>query len=264
MIGIHSFFKTTTGVRGNETLTAKQANISCKFLKKHNFTTVLYTDNSSIKYFKHIPYDNIIILDIPSIKPNIPKDCWSVCKLISCSVTNEPYFHIDMDLFLVENHIKNFVDSKFFLLHAEPWYRYTNLVDKIHSLYNYISHESLSYNNAIFGGKNYSDINKNIINLIDSVIENDTSINNILKEIPRQSAKTIFVEQYLFDNLIKEQLNITNIPLIMKESMEAKSTSDIHKLLDQYNMIHLWYRKSSIEKQIGINNLLDDLEKKYF
>jgi hypothetical protein len=264
MIAIHSFFKNTSDIRSDTGLTSRQASLSCKFLKKHNFTTILYTDYYSIEYFKHIPYDDIIILDIPSIKPNIPKDCWSVSKLISGSVTNEPYFHIDTDLFLIENHIQNFADSKFFLLHAEPWYKYTNLIPKINDLFDYISYDSLSYNNAIFGGQNYVDMNKNIINLIDTVIENYANIENILALITLDAAKTIFVEQYLFNNLIKRELNIIEIPLIIKESMTAKGVSGVNKLLEQSGMIHLWYRKSFIEETIGINNYLDSLEKKYF
>lgn len=264
MLAIHSFFKNTTDIRSDIGLTSRQASLSCKFLKKHNFTTILYTDHYSIEYFKHIPYDNIIVLDIPSIKPNIPKDCWSISKLISCSVTNEPYFHIDTDLFLIENHIQNFEDSKFFLLHAEPWYKYTSLIPKINNLFDYISYDSLGYNNAIFGGKNYVDMNKHILSLIDTVIENDANIGKILAPITLDAAKTIFVEQYLFNNLIKRELNMTEIPLIIKESIAAKGVSDMNKLLEKSGIIHLWYRKSSIEKTIGINNLLDDLEKKHF
>ncbi len=264
MIAIHSFFKNTSDIRSDIELTARQANLSCKFLKKHKFTTILYTDKSCVGYFKHIPYDSIITLDIANIKPNIPKDCWSASKLISCSVTNEPYFHIDTDLFLIENHIQNFADEKFFLLHAEPWYKYTSLIRKINNLFDYISYDSLGYNNAIFGGQNYVDMNKNIINLIDTVIENDAKIDNILAPITLDAAKTIFVEQYLFNNLIKRELNIIEIPLIIKESMTAKGVSNINKLLEESGIIHLWYRKSFIEETIGINNYLDSLEKKYF
>lgn len=265
MIGIHSFFKNTTDIRSDIGLTSRQASLSCKFLKKHNFTTVLYTDHYSIEYFKHIPYDDIIVLDIPSIKPNIPKDCWSVSKLISCSVTNEPYFHIDTDLFLIENHIQNFADSKFFLFHEEPWYKYTShIIPEINNLFDYTSYDSLHYNNAIFGGKDYININKNILNLIDAVIENNTNIANILAKEDRKRAKTVFVEQYLFNNLIKKELNILSIPLIIKESRQAKNTSDIYRLLKEYDIIHLWINKRIIESNVGINNLLDNLQKKYF
>jgi hypothetical protein len=266
MLAIHSFFKNTSDlrIRSDIELTARQANLSYKFLKKHKFTTILYTDKSCIGYFKHIPYDNIITLDISDLKPNIPKYYWSASKLISCSVTNEPYFHIDTDLFLIENHIQNFVDSKFFLFHEEPWYKYIpNIIPKINNLFDYISPNSLSYNNAIFGGKNYLDLNKHIINLIDSVIKNHTNIANILKE-DKKKCKAVFMEQYLFDNLIKKELNIIEIPLIIKESTQAKNKSDIYRLLRQYNIVHLWINKGIIESTVGINNLLDTLEKKHF
>ena len=55
MLVIHSFFKNTTDIRSDLRLNARQADLSCKFLKKHKFTTILYTDKSCVGYFKHIP-----------------------------------------------------------------------------------------------------------------------------------------------------------------------------------------------------------------
>jgi hypothetical protein len=271
MLAIHSFFKNTTDIRSDIEITAKQANLSCKFLKKHKFTTILYTDKSCIDSFKYIPYDDIIILDISSIQPNIPQDFWSASKLISCSVTNEPYIHVDVDLFLIENCLEEYGDKDFFVFHNESWIKeklYNEHLNKINQYFNYIDNNSLAYNNAIFGGKQYNIINQQINTLIDSIIINNTIIDEILfAKKPRKEndgAKSVFIEQYLFNNLMKEALQTSVIPLILKESISCKNSKEIYAIMKQYKIIHLWIQKYAINHVIGLNEFLDMLEKKYF
>jgi hypothetical protein len=271
MLAIHSFFKNTTDIRSDIELTAKQANLSCKFLKKHKFTTILYTDRSCIDSFKYIPYDDIIILDISSIRSNIPQDFWSASKLISCSVTNEPYIHVDVDLFLIENCLAEYEDEDFFVFHNESWIKdksYNEQLFKINQYFNYIDNNSLVYNNAIFGGKQYNIINQQINTLIDSIIINNTIIDEILfSKKPRKEndgAKSVFVEQYLFNNLVKEELKMSTIPLVLKESIDHENSRKIYALMKQYQIIHLWVHKNAINNVIGLHELMDMLEKKYF
>ena len=271
MLAIHSFFKNTTDIRSDLRLNARQADLSCKFLKKHKFTTILYTDKSCVGYFKHIPYDNIITLDISDLKPSIPQDFWSAGKLISCSVTKEPYVHIDIDLFLIENCLAEYEDKDFFVFHNESWIKeklYNEHLVKINQYFNYIDYNSLAYNNAIFGGKQYNIINQQINTLIDSIIINNTIIDEILfAKKPRKEndgAKSVFIEQYLFNNLVKEILQIPIIPLVLKESIDCKNSREIYSLMKQYKIIHLWIQKYAINHVIGLNEFLDMLEKKYF
>jgi hypothetical protein len=271
MIAVHSFFKNTTDIKSNITYISKQAELSCKFLKKHKFTVILYTDEISINYFRHIKYDNIVTLDISEIQPNIPFDFWSASKLIVCSTIKEPYFHVDTDLFLVENCLDNYLDKDFFVFHEESWIKqksYTENKDLIYNHFNHINDNSFVYNNAIFGGKNHMLINSSINFLINSIIQKNEIIDQILfDKKPRREndgAKSVFIEQYLFNNLVKQNLKIDHIPLILKESSECKNSRDIYALLKKYHIIHLWIQKYSIDHVIGLSNFIDMLDKKYF
>lgn len=270
---IQSFFANDTSrpLRTNIDIVSKQANISNKFLKKHHYDTILYTDEQSAKYFEHIKYDEIKILNLKEFHIKDKLNFWSITKLLCALSTKENFLHIDLDLFLVENIIANHINEPFVCLHHETWMTqsfYDQLsTEKINEYFNIDTKKAKSYNFAIFGGTNNSIINNCIVKLNTCVNNHNNNIDKLLTETKNKNCnfkKSVFLEQYILPSMISKDLNIDTLPVLITDSMDAKGQIEIRMKLRDQKIIHIWTLKHTLEEFIGMNLFLDMIDKYYF
>lgn len=270
---IQSFFANDTSrpLRTNVDIASKQANISNKFLKKHNYDTILYTDQQSAKYFYHIKYDEIKIIDLKEFNIKDKLNFWSITKLLCSSLVKDNFLHIDLDLFLIQDIIKDHKNEQFICLHHEPWMTqifYEELSkEKIKKYFDIDSEKAKSYNFSIFGGNNNSIINSCITKLNNYIDNHNNEINNLLLRVKNNKhnlKKAVFLEQYIFPSLVSKTLNIDMLPVLVPDSINARGQAGIRTKLKEQNIIHIWTLKETIEDFIGINLFLDMIEKYYF
>lgn len=82
--------------------------LSAYYAKKSGFNIILYTDNKGKELFKYSPYDEIIVLDNLNT-PNIKLFAYS--KFIAMGHSNEGDIHIDGDVFLKKDSLKDLIHT---------------------------------------------------------------------------------------------------------------------------------------------------------
>lgn len=270
MLVVQSYFTNTKHFRSNINLVYRQASLSCRFLKKHKYEVVLYTSEQlKNDVFKNIPYDNIISLDIEQYYDIINlNNFWSFTKLLSVSNLKEPFYHIDTDLFLLENILEPYIEHDFLMFHKEPWIN-TQIKNNIslpliNSIFNIELSDIMSYNAAIFGGKNIDMIQSEIVKIINILNNNKHLISNIFlcKNQPNYDwLPSVLFEQVLLPSLIAN--HVKNISTIINAD-HCKNFWNVFDLLKKIKVIHLWNAKQQLNHAIGINNLCDYIESYYF
>lgn len=246
-------------------LVSNMSMLSCKFLKKHGYTTVLYTSQSLVPIFKNHPYDDIITINEYEYESITQDHFWSGTKLVACSKHKNPYLHIDTDLFLIEDILSDHLHSECLTLHSEPWT--VPNIDIDFNLCNYIFNinELECYNCAVFGGSNFNIINNTIKNTITQILSYKLYINYVLGKalnnpISKDWIQSVFIEQILLVSNIKKELNISTII----DASECDVWWKIPELLKSKNIVHLWTYKDPIHYCLDINNLIKYMTKYYF
>lgn len=270
MLAIHTFIPHTFDIRSNTELVSEQALLSCKFLKKHKYTTILYTTQIlKDTLFNNHPYDNILVIDDELCHTFSKINFWSGSKLIACELTKEPYFHIDIDLFLIEDIVKSILDQPLFAFHVELWVQtHYNSINKEELIQNYNIDMSSDfvYNCAIFGGKSYLEINKTISTILAKISKENNEIDRLLRSIRRchnEWKKSVFIEQLLLVNHIRKNMNLDIVPTVIDTSL-AKSHHDAFEKIKQSNVLHLWIGKNALDNHLGLSNLIKYIDKYYF
>jgi hypothetical protein len=254
-------------IRQNMSLVPEQANISCKLCKKHNYTVVLYTSKNLQKFFKHIPYDDIILIEDDEYLDIIKYNFWSGTKLVACNKHKNPYLHLDTDLFLIENVLADKISSNFLVLHSEPWLKnYLKLDQELcQKIFNLDVTTTNSYNCGIFGGQQWNQINSIISNVLGKTTVFAEQIQNIVAKHLNTPDKnwitSVFLEQIITVNLIKDDLK--TISTIINTD-KCKEYMNVYEILQNNNIIHLWLLKNCVHKALNIQTLMRYMEKYYF
>ena len=265
---IQSYFvntETHNGTRASSELVSSQAMLSCKFLKKYGYTTVLYTSKDLLPKFKNHPYDAIITLD-PSEYEYVTKNhFWSGTKLVCCEKHNNPYVHIDTDVFFIEDVLSDHINNNVLFLHEEPWVLKNLKIDKSLCKDKFNVQLCNSHNGGVFGGTNHQVLKNNLRIILDYIKNKSSDINDIIKEdikIPYNDwVFSVFVEQVLLpSNLLKDIDKIST----MIDTSECKTPGDVFTVLRKNRIIHFWFTKSVLHGVIGINSLIDYMTKYYF
>jgi hypothetical protein len=262
---IQSYFSNlSNNIRSNISLVASQSLVSCKFLKKHKYTVVLYTSPDLKDSFKENPYDDIICIDEDEYKDIIKNNFWSGTKLVSCCKHERPYVHIDIDLFLIENILADKINTGLITLHIEPWIK--NILKVDHALYSKIyntqTSELDSYNCAVFGGSDTQIINNAIKRTISTTINNldtfDSGLVNHINTPDSSWVKSVFIEQMVLID------SIPIPPTTLIDTFHCKNFWDVFSVLKQSNIIHLWMLKSCVSQSIGVDRLMALMNNYYF
>lgn len=262
---IQSYFvntQTDNYTRTNTTLVSHQAMLSCKFLKKHGYTTVLYTSKDLVTHFQNHPYDDILTIDSSELGYVTKNHFWSGTKLVCCEKHPNPYVHIDLDVFLIEDIIRDHTSNNFIFFHEEPWMISSlnldiPLCDKLFGI-----KPTVSYNAAIMGGKNQNLLQQHLQKILNLVKNQSDDIKVALKdnlESKQNSnwAFSVLIEQLLFPN------SLPNVHVLL-DTKECQNHTSVMPVLKKNNILHLWYAKPFFNETIGIERLMQYMTRYYF
>lgn len=160
----------------------EMAKLSNFLIQSHGFETYFYGDQDSLNSFKDVNCNKFYELKDPRIK-EIPEQMWSIGKLFAMLEVNEPFIHIDYDIFLFKNFDEDFLKKDIIFYHNE--FHLDSLVEEYQRYFelkpsNTQSFRARSYNCALFGGQNFKLIHNICNEIIDFIIENKKEINQKL------------------------------------------------------------------------------------
>jgi hypothetical protein len=202
----------------------KNLMVSCSlsfFLLKRIFKKVNLVCNELGKKFLTeelgLRFDNIHIIQLEEEKLN--DFVWSINKIYSYSIQNEPFIHVDTDFFMFDKPSKEFFDSEIFAQNLEidhPIYTILrksslDLGLKLPEFILETQYPAVALNVGIIGGRNLSFFKEYFL-LAKSII----SDNRILLERHAESFKFfyLFLEQHiLYEAMKKRKLNIRTLTM---------------------------------------------------
>jgi hypothetical protein len=160
----------------------EMAKLSNFLVQSHGYKTCFYGDKKSLESFEDIKFNEHHELNDDRFN-EIPDQMWSIGKLFSLLRINEPFIHMDYDIFLFKNFDQDFLNKEVVFYHNE--FHLDPLVEEYQNYFelrpsNTKSFINRSYNCALFGGKNFKLIQDICEEIINFIIENKQSINQKL------------------------------------------------------------------------------------
>jgi hypothetical protein len=225
--------------------------ISHKLVKKMGYETLLFTNKINLPKFENIGYDEIILID-QKLLNKLPKNVWSLGKLIALSLMNEPFCHIDFDLFLGNDVLKLFKDKEIFCFHREPWRtmdQFSPYYEKAISELNIVEDKFFkTYNCAILGGTAVKEIKESANIVLDYTIKNKVYLE---KQKLEHWYLPVLFEQILFLNILRQKLNMIELPVVMSGTQDEELTWNfVYSQMRKINVYHLWGAKEGISKDL--------------
>ena len=90
------------------------------FARSHGYETILFTDDFGESVLSKIPYSEIRKFPKDAFE-GLPNYLWCMPKLLAMSYIQEPYFHLDNDLYLYKDALKHCWGKQFVVFHKESW-----------------------------------------------------------------------------------------------------------------------------------------------
>jgi hypothetical protein len=191
------------------------AAVSNYFAKQHGYETVLYTDIAGNLLLNKIEYDKIILMP-EHILNKFPKTGWSLGKLLATSMINEPFLHLDFDLFLFKPIEESVFNKQAVFFHDEIW------MDEVLANSSFVlkrkpeilkdNNNYRSYNCAIFGGNNYKAFQDAAKYICNFAITNSDFLEKMSLQ-QRQLKRKELVNNYIYLAMLLEQLWMPQILL---------------------------------------------------
>lgn len=224
------------------------ANQLAKFYKVE-----LYTDQKGYEILINqlqLPYHKVhVVLDELN---HYHKSLWAMPKIKTYSLQNEPFLHVDGDVFIWKAFSEELLSGDFISQNLEittEYYEemwndiYPNLVYVPAEMQDYISNKNnYAYNMGIIGGRNYEFFKKYAATSSDFVDQNTSVWNSI-----NGFNFNIFFEQVLFYNMIKKSSDKVNC--LFSDTPNDNNYigfGDFDKVPNQKTYLHLLgtYKKS--------------------
>jgi hypothetical protein len=224
------------------------ANQLAKFYKVE-----LYTDQKGYEILidkLQLPYHKVhVILDELN---HYHKSLWAMPKIKTYSLQNEPFLHVDGDVFIWEKFSNELLKGDFITQNLEITTEYyeemwneicPNLLYVPNEMKDYINNSnSYAYNMGIIGGNNYEYF-KHYAAISTEFVDNNKSVWNSINGFNFN----IFFEQVLFYNMIKESSG--KVSCLFSDTPNDNDYigfGDFDKVPNQKNYLHLLgtYKKS--------------------
>jgi len=153
------------------------------FAQSHGYKTILFTDDRGEKELERVPYTEVRKFPRNAFE-GIPKTLWNCAKLMAMQAMDEPYYHLDNDVYLYNDVLMDFWDTPFVVFHRETWLHrmsnYTNMHNEISNLPPYLPDNYLeklgSHNFGIVGGAAYKELGGVCEDLLDYAKKNSREI----------------------------------------------------------------------------------------
>jgi hypothetical protein len=222
--------------------------LSCLQLLKFYDNVVLYTDKSGykllIEYLK-LPYTNVII-SLDELNNQSP-ELWALSKIDTYSKQDEPFLHIDGDIFIWEAFDENLLKGNLIAQNKEIGTKgfYKSMFNEIEKKLLYIpkeirdakrnEKEIFAYNAGIFGGNNPAFFKKHASLCIDFLSKNSSILNTLNK-----GHLNVYFEQYFFYCLTRssQQLVETFFKNTISDN-EYRGMGDFHLVPTVKKYLHL-------------------------
>jgi hypothetical protein len=209
------------------------AAVSNYFAQQHGYETILYTDVAGNLLLNKIEYDQIILMP-EHILNQFPQTGWSLGKLLATSMTNEPFLHLDFDLFLFKPIEEKFLNKEAVFFHDEIWMDETLanssfILKKKPEILKDINNYR-SYNCAIFGGNNYKAFQDSAKYICNFAMVNASFLEKMSMQ-QRVLKRKKLVNDYIYLAIMLEQLwmpqillkkGVKNIETILYEESMGK------------------------------------------
>jgi hypothetical protein len=219
--------------------------LSCLQLSKF-YDVELYTDSIGYDFLinkLNLPYKKVnIVLDELNIYPT---DFWALPKIKTYSLQNEPYLHIDGDVFIWEPFNEKLLSSDFISQNLEITTEYYQTMwAEIYPNLDFIPREMMGYinginnfacNMGIFGGNDIDFLKKYSNKSMDFAIKNI----NLSKKI-NASQFNMFFEQVLFQEMLFEENKTCNFLFDeVCNDDDYKGFGDFYKVPYEKTYLHL-------------------------
>ena len=192
------------------------AQIANFLAQQHGYKTTLYCEKNVKDLYKNIPYNEVKILPEKIIK-EIPRELWSMSKIVALSEIEEPSLVIDYDFFLFKPLEEKRLHNDIIYHHDEPYS--PQFVDPLvdwfdHLKFDNIKHfkSNISRNCAMIGGQDF----KLLKNVAQEVIENVISRKNEWEERASYKSKIEYGKKHCPEN--KEE-DIWFVPVLLIEQV---------------------------------------------
>lgn len=240
------------GQKYNYKILAAYANF---WAQKNGFETIFFGDETSLKDFKNIKYDHTYKMP-HNLRKNFPRQFWSVGKLISLSLMNEPCIHIDNDLFLTKPIPDVFLKNDIYCFHNELFVDF----EKIENSFEIRPSQTLgfpviSYNCGVIGGQDIITI-QNSINILFDFIFNNLDYLEKFNLTNKDQNLSVVMEQIWLYQIIKsfnKQINELIQPKNWQKSFESQTvkTGYVHLMTDNKLKFIDLIEKALIKKNIS-------------
>jgi hypothetical protein len=233
--------------------TFEMAKLSNFLVQNHGYKTCFYGDRKSLEFFSNIKFNEFFELKDERLN-FIPHQIWSVGKLFSILNVNEPFIHMDYDIFLFKNFDKNFLNNEVLYYHNE--FHLDSLLKEYQSFFQFQPVNtkffiSRSYNCGLLGGKNFKILQRICEEIINFIVDNQEVIRKKL-----DSKKNLSFASFLPPVLI-EQVWIFQLLKYYKQEFtpylnQTKNLKIINKESYAKNICHLqgWKSNDLVSKNI--------------
>jgi hypothetical protein len=231
--------------------------LSALLIKKHGYEIDMYCDEYSYNIYSMIPYNNITIVDFA--EDGIDSKFWIYGKIKTHSLMNEPYVHIDGDVFLfrdvIGDNLKKY-GSVVQMIENEKmmnsfYENYNKSIDpflKLNDNINWNKYNLSAYNCGVVGFNDMTMKNKYANTVKNTLLALSKSADfNDIKH--KYSGMFLIVEQsylyYLLNEENRKPFEILNINEVVKRNYNWNSVAN------EMGYVHLWghtkYKDSTIE-----------------
>lgn len=235
--------------------------LSALLALKNYGNITLITTNIGKELLSTIPYTNIELFD-PEVDLNF-KQTWSISKLFAYRQIikkNEPFFHIDYDVFLFKKMPNWFETAKVVYQHNEDskylneYYKFDMFFQNCKNTYNSNPSINYAYNLGIFGGTDIKSISFYIESAFELLYDSENKKNYWFnEEIPLyHGTKATIVEQWYLACCLNK-LGVMPTPLLPDN---YKLNDDAIKL----GYCHVWGAKHKEEVHKKIANKIKKIE----
>jgi hypothetical protein len=260
MLAIQSYITTD---RSDIAKTIIFAEYSHSLLKKHGYTTQLCIEESLYSRFKHIPYDDFVFFPSYYLKLATGHTRFGTSSVFAVSNVNEPFIHIDFDMFMLKDIVKPFKNSSAFFIHTEPW-----LTNEFYDLLSFITQHVpefkkittnlISCNGSIFGGSDYKTYNVACQQLLTTVYK----YNKFLEKYKHSGTiiGQVFLNYYVV-KLLYPNSDRKTVDTIFK----VETPEDLFEHFKSNNFVHFWspVKQKLIDSSFLMNKELEVLLKPF-
>jgi hypothetical protein len=232
--------------------------VSLELIKNLGYQTIIYVDDVSLNFIKKFKFDDIRVIN-SKIYKDLPNNIWSLSKLVTFSKIDEPFCHIDFDIFIKKDPFIKFVNCELFSFHKEGWrpmphfepfYSKAVLDLDISMIPN-----MTTYNCALIGSYNNKQINDSAQIVLEYLKKEKqyfyTRMDQLLKN-GNHWLLPVFVEQILFMNISKYKLNLEDIEVLFKpEGQNHLSADYVYDNMEKHQVYHLWGDKKEFMHMIA-------------